>query len=228
MFAPNPYLTPWLGAASVLLAYAGLCVGVARTHARRQASAQNIPGGRASTHTPTGHAPAGTLQAVVHVVYASQTGHAESLARHSALALQAAGRITQVLPLNQLTPATLQGLRSGGELLLVVSTQGEGDAPDNAQNFVRRYMQTSIDLSGLRYSVLALADGWMPGYKHVAPRPCGTAWRCIRQTLRRLHIGSQHWDALPPVPPSLRRLTCQCPGRHKPNLHPGNSCANSA
>ncbi|WP_020648439.1 sulfite reductase subunit alpha [Solimonas variicoloris] len=88
------------------------------------------------------------------VVHASQTGTAERLAQQTAAALRAAGRGVRLLPLGQLEPTVL----AGGRALFVVSTTGEGDAPDSAYAFVRRAIGSGASLGGLRYGVLALGD----------------------------------------------------------------------
>lgn len=87
------------------------------------------------------------------VAYASQTGFAEELATATAKALSDAGA---PVTLKDLSAVTAQDLR--GRALFVVSTTGEGDAPDPARAFIRDVMKGPADLSGLRYGVLALGD----------------------------------------------------------------------
>lgn len=90
------------------------------------------------------------------VVHASQTGQAEVLATQAAEALKASGRGVALLPLSLLDAATLVGAR---RLLLVASTTGEGDPPDNAAAFVRGCLgNTSIRLDHMEYGLLALGD----------------------------------------------------------------------
>ncbi len=88
------------------------------------------------------------------VVYASQTGHAEQLAQQSAEALRAAGVLVELLPLGALDAARL---RRHEQMLFVISTTGEGDAPDNAFRFLAR-MTEQHPLPTLRYGVLALGN----------------------------------------------------------------------
>lgn len=71
------------------------------------------------------------------VAHASQTGNAEQLAQQTAATLQLAGIATQVLELSELDAATLQ---QAERALFIVSTYGEGDAPDAAAGFVARVM----------------------------------------------------------------------------------------
>lgn len=89
------------------------------------------------------------------VVYASQTGHAEQLAQHSADALRAAGVPAELLTLGALDA---ERLRRHQRVLFVVSTTGEGDAPDSAFRFVADVMAAPQPLPTLRYGVLALGD----------------------------------------------------------------------
>lgn len=94
------------------------------------------------------------------IAYASQTGFAEQLAWQSAGLLQAAGLPVQVQPLAQIDGTVLARFQ---RVLFVVSTFGDGEAPDAARGFVKRVLQrtsnqpTSV-LNHLRYGVLALGD----------------------------------------------------------------------
>lgn len=89
------------------------------------------------------------------VGYASQTGQAEALARQTAESLRALGLIPQVFALSHLPLETLQRARHA---LFVVSTHGEGEPPDNALHFARRFLPNAITMTHLRFAVLALGD----------------------------------------------------------------------
>ena len=95
------------------------------------------------------------VQATLEVVFASQTGFAEQLARQTCQQLRSSGVAAQLRGLG-----TLQGndLRAARRMLFVVSTTGDGDAPDDALPFFREYMTRAHDLSGLQYGILALGD----------------------------------------------------------------------
>lgn len=89
--------------------------------------------------------------------YASQTGNAARLATQTAQQLQTAGLSAQVLPLNQITADLLI---SNQTLLVVASTYGEGESPDNADRFIPRnlaILETNA-LAHLQIGVLALGD----------------------------------------------------------------------
>lgn len=89
------------------------------------------------------------------VVHASQTGRAEQLAQWTALALREAGIDSRCVPLAELDAAALSRRT---RLLFIVSTTGEGDAPESAYRFVRDQLQTRPALPQLRYGLLALGD----------------------------------------------------------------------
>ncbi|WP_394375533.1 sulfite reductase subunit alpha [Stutzerimonas frequens] len=88
------------------------------------------------------------------VAYASQGGQAQGFAERSAEQLRDAGVQTLLLPLNALDPNDWPAPR----VLFVVSTYGEGEAPDNAVRFERRLAAAGIQARSLEYAVLALGD----------------------------------------------------------------------
>ncbi len=89
------------------------------------------------------------------VSFASQSGQAERLAWHTAAQLQSAGLPVQVQPLAQVDGRTLQGT---ARALFVLSTFGDGDAPDSARVFERKVLAQACALPGLDYAMLALGD----------------------------------------------------------------------
>ncbi|MGK9415570.1 PepSY domain-containing protein [Pseudomonas cedrina] len=99
--------------------------------------------------------------------FASQSGFAEQLAWQTAGQLQAAGLPVKVQPLGSVSQ---DDLRQSENALFVVSTFGDGEAPDNAHRFERSVLGQDLSLKGLNYSVLALGDRQ---YEHF----CGFARR---------------------------------------------------
>lgn len=89
------------------------------------------------------------------VLYASQTGQAESLARRTAASLTAGGQAAVILSLKEATPDLLQ---HASQALCVVSTAGEGDAPDEAMRFEHTLMKKRVELGQLTFAILALGD----------------------------------------------------------------------
>jgi sulfite reductase (NADPH) flavoprotein alpha-component len=89
------------------------------------------------------------------VAHASQTGNAEQLATQTAQTLRLAGLPVRLCSLSALTK---DDLRQAERILFVVSTYGEGDAPDAAAAFAGRLMTGSVALPQLHYAVLALGD----------------------------------------------------------------------
>lgn len=89
------------------------------------------------------------------VGFASQSGFAERLAWQAAGQLQAAGVPVQVQSLAQLDAAQLRGARRA---LFVVSTFGDGEAPDPARAFEKKVLRQAQALPDLGYALLALGD----------------------------------------------------------------------
>ncbi len=90
------------------------------------------------------------------VLYASQSGTAEGLARKLAKELKAQGHVPAVSTLVGYTPAALAAEKYA---LFLASTYGDGDAPDGVQPF---YEQLCLEhfprFENLSYAVLALGD----------------------------------------------------------------------
>lgn len=101
------------------------------------------------------------------VGFASQSGFAEQLAWQSAGQLQAAGLPVQVRPLAELTESDL---KKAERALFVVSTFGDGEAPDSARAFERKVLGQPWALDNLNYALLALGDRQYPEF-------CGFARR---------------------------------------------------
>ncbi|MDV2468717.1 sulfite reductase subunit alpha [Acinetobacter chinensis] len=95
------------------------------------------------------------------IVYASQSGNTENFAQQTAQQLQSAGEQVQCMDIQFLTESHLH---TAHKVLWMVSTYGEGDAPDTAQNFVQTFMSQKYDLAHLSYAVLASGDSRYPDF----------------------------------------------------------------
>lgn len=91
------------------------------------------------------------------IAYASQTGSALGIAQQSALQLQQAGKTVRLVSLNQLTR---EQLLIATHLLIVASTYGDGEAPDNGNRFISRAFNTlhAQSLKSVKYLILGLGD----------------------------------------------------------------------
>lgn len=89
------------------------------------------------------------------LIFASQTGTAETMAQHLTQEFYRLGRSVHCLQLNEVTPSLLQQCT---QALFIVSTCGDGDPPDNGARFVQHYFHTQTNLSSLNFGVLALGD----------------------------------------------------------------------
>ncbi|KZC34979.1 MULTISPECIES: flavodoxin domain-containing protein [Rhodanobacter] len=157
--ARSPQALGWLGSALLLAAWLGL-FGWWRLRRVPAPRKPRVVADTATTRDPAtavAGATAGAAQAGVgvQVVYASQTGFAEQLARQTLQSLQAAGVPARLHGLDGVTP---DELRRAGRVLFVASTTGDGEPPDMAQAFSRLAMRQPAPLDGLRYGLLALGD----------------------------------------------------------------------
>ena len=108
------------------------------------------------TQLGTRTAPAVATKLKVPVLYASQTGTAESLSRKLAKEARAKGFDSQAQELGSLT---LEALAQLEHALIIASTHGEGDPPDSALAFAMQLEAAQAPkLAGLKYGVLALGD----------------------------------------------------------------------
>lgn len=91
----------------------------------------------------------------VRVVWASQTGVAETFAEDTVDFLQTSGLSARNIPFDMLD---LPALESAQQVLFLVSTSYDGDPPDMAEEFSDIAMKHPATLSQLHYGLLALGD----------------------------------------------------------------------
>jgi sulfite reductase (NADPH) flavoprotein alpha-component len=97
-----------------------------------------------------------TAAAVLTIVYGSQTGNAKRLAEQLARRSDANGTPVRLL---RADAYTLRELASERYLAIVISTQGEGEPPDDARGLVEFILgKRAPTLPSLQFSVLGLGD----------------------------------------------------------------------
>jgi sulfite reductase (NADPH) flavoprotein alpha-component len=93
---------------------------------------------------------------VLHILYGSQTGNSESIANDAAAAAKTHGLLPVVKSMDEVEANALAQMEY---LLIVTSTYGEGEMPDNAQMLWDAVnADGSLRLGNIQYSVLALGD----------------------------------------------------------------------
>ncbi|AOC56560.1 assimilatory sulfite reductase (NADPH) flavoprotein subunit [Bacillus pumilus] len=106
--------------------------------------------------TPSAAAPSQPVSKDVTVLYGSQTGNSEGLAKKTAQHLEEKGFQVTLSSMSDFKPNNLKKIHN---LLMIVSTHGEGDPPDNALSF-HEYVhgRRASKLDHLSFSVLSLGD----------------------------------------------------------------------
>lgn len=117
----------------------------------------SVPG---TTEAPAAELPVGntgqTTSKEVTILYGSQTGNAQGLAENAGKILEGRGFQVTVSSMSDFKPNNLKKVQN---LLIVVSTHGEGDPPDNALSFYEfLHSRRAPKLDDLRFSVLSLGD----------------------------------------------------------------------
>jgi sulfite reductase (NADPH) flavoprotein alpha-component len=114
--------------------------------------------GTASQPSETPGAPAKPLT----ILYGSQTGTAEGLAKRTAKAAEARGFLPKLVCMDKYESANLPAAEN---VLVITSTYGDGEPPDNAQSFWSYLSGESAPrLERTHFSVLALGDTNYPAF----------------------------------------------------------------
>ena len=104
-------------------------------------------------------APATQIEVIskeVTILYGSQTGNGQALAEKLTKNLKAEEYQVTLSSMNEFKPNALKKIEN---LLLIVSTHGEGDPPDNALPFYEfLHSKRAPQLDNLQFSVLSLGD----------------------------------------------------------------------
>ncbi|WP_419887920.1 assimilatory sulfite reductase (NADPH) flavoprotein subunit [Neobacillus niacini] len=101
-------------------------------------------------------ATGGTASKEVTILYGSQTGNARGLAKKASTTLEGKGFQVTVSAMSDFKPNNIKKVKN---LLIIVSTHGEGDPPDNALTFHEfLHGKRAPKLEDLNFSVLSLGD----------------------------------------------------------------------
>jgi sulfite reductase (NADPH) flavoprotein alpha-component len=102
------------------------------------------------------------------IVYGSQTGNAKRLAESLASQAEAAGLAVRLLRADAYPTRELKNER---HLVVVISTQGDGDPPDDARGFVEFIAgKRAPALPELKFAVLGLGDSSYPQFCEIGRR----------------------------------------------------------
>ncbi|SHH77467.1 sulfite reductase (NADPH) alpha subunit [Streptomyces sp. 3214.6] len=115
-----------------------------------------VNGTLAGMYSRTTAAPQESPARQVVILWASQTGNAEDFAAATAARLTEGGHPASLVAMDEADPASLP---AAADLLLITSTFGDGDAPDNGAGFWDGLAALDTGrLEGRRYAVLAFGD----------------------------------------------------------------------
>ncbi|HMM67459.1 MAG TPA: assimilatory sulfite reductase (NADPH) flavoprotein subunit [Dokdonella sp.] len=117
---------------------------------------------------PTPPAAASPGITPVTVLYGSQTGNARRVAERLANDIEAAGCAVRLLRADAFP---LRELKNERLLYVVISTQGDGDPPDDSRALVEHLGgKRAPQLQGLRFAVLGLGDSSYPQFNAIGRR----------------------------------------------------------
>jgi sulfite reductase (NADPH) flavoprotein alpha-component len=89
------------------------------------------------------------------VLYGTESGNSEELAEQVFKAAKQKGFKSSLINMSE---SKLSDLKDAGTLLVVISTWGEGDPPEAAEEFYQQLMAGGVSLEGVEFSVCALGD----------------------------------------------------------------------
>ena len=96
------------------------------------------------------------MSEILHIAYGTQTGTAEELAFEIEKLSKEKGVDCQVSELDDITMDKLQNIN---KLMVVTSTTGDGEVPDNGITFWENLSGSNeLNVTNLKYGVLALGD----------------------------------------------------------------------
>ena len=93
------------------------------------------------------------------ILYVSETGNSKKIAGDLALKIKSAGGKAKLKAMEQYRFVDLVKEKN---LVLITSTHGEGEIPENGKAFYNYLIAEKPNLSGLKYAILALGDSNYP------------------------------------------------------------------
>ncbi len=101
-------------------------------------------------------------QSRVTVLYASQSGNAEDLAAQAVQDLKKSGLEAESFNMMDYSIAQLEDDTS---LLIIASTWGDGEPPDEAEEFYNTLLEApAMKLPNLKYAIMALGDSYYEAF----------------------------------------------------------------
>ncbi|MFK7850319.1 MAG: assimilatory sulfite reductase (NADPH) flavoprotein subunit [Akkermansiaceae bacterium] len=100
-------------------------------------------------------APKPVVAGKLTVLYGTESGNSEELADRSVKQAKKRGFKAVMKNMSDIEPAELA---KSDNLLVIVSTWGDGEAPETAVSFHEKFMSEDVKLDGVKFSVCALGD----------------------------------------------------------------------
>ncbi len=114
-----------------------------------------LSGFLAASDSPAIAVPAPVAAGKLTVLYGTESGNSETLADRTVKAAKKRGFQAVMKNMSEISPAELAKVAN---LLVIVSTWGDGDPPESAVSFYKEFMASDVSLSKVRFSVCALGD----------------------------------------------------------------------
>ena len=114
-----------------------------------------LSGFLAAGPTPTPAATAPVSAGKLTVLYGTESGNSESLADRAVKDAKKRGFQAVMKNMSEISPSDLA---KSTNLLVIISTWGDGEPPETATSFYKDFMSANLALSGVRFSVCALGD----------------------------------------------------------------------